>query len=580
MKLKERRVRRGNGMLNTGEWIMKDAKRFCLTVLSAVLAVSVHAAAVVEKPAVLPEAMITATVSDLHGFIDGVGSVAVNVMPMCSGAYIKNMAGMQIGDPGLNGIAPGKGLAVVVLDPATIFGVMEISEAQLGTYTNLLSSVNMSCKPVDGLLVVAKTAEQAERGAAMAKAVQEKLLSRRSPAVRLVAQPAGLIQASQPQIQGMLQMMPMLMGQGMMQVPGTTANSMQSIMKILEGELRLALSIASQCDQFEVALKPAGGSLRIDKTIVPQAGSRLAGLVSAPKVNEPNAKIRAGYFDGAMIAFDACMANTDAWMEFALAEAGELEKAMHLGEGDVRAIIEQVGKFWQGLGGSFAEAVDLSASGMSVGYLIEVKDEAAAMAMLRQMPTDMAPLLKLYEGMGIQMTMAFKEKVRSYKGTDIHRLAMTMNMKDQPEEVEEQLEAMGMTNLVYEIAVVDGIMIYTMGGMKMDTAIDRLTDASFTPARLKARAVYPAGGSWYGDIDVARYLSFVAAFMPAEAGAIQPMVSMLQGTEPMTTAAFREDGCVMFSLNIPGDLIARIGQAVMMQQMQQMNSGSMPAAMP
>ena len=74
---------------------------------------SLAGAALVEKPSVMPNTMGCVVVSDVHGFIDGAGSVAAQISPMMNGMMIKSMLGMQLGDPGLAGIAPGDRKSVV-----------------------------------------------------------------------------------------------------------------------------------------------------------------------------------------------------------------------------------------------------------------------------------------------------------------------------------------------------------------------------------------------------------------------------------------------------------------------------------
>jgi hypothetical protein len=44
----------------------------------------------------------------------------------------------------------------------------------------------------------------------------------------------------------------------------------------------------------------------------------------------------------------------------------------------------------------------------------------------------------------------------------------------------------------------------------------------------------------------------------------------MQGVDPITSAGFRTDGLAMWSVNIPGDLIGKVGQISMMMQMQKM----------
>ena len=78
-----------------------------------------------------------------------------------------------------------------------------------------------------------------------------------------------------------------------------------------------------------------------------------------------------------------------------------------------------------------------------------------------------------------------------------------------------------------------------------------------------------------------RYIELVSAFMPGDENPIPPqVVAMMQGADPITSAGFRDEGAVMWSVNIPGDLITKIGQVSMMMQMQKMQQQQMPQGIP
>ena len=553
---------------------MKRIRKSGLIVVACLGAIGVlQAAPVIDKPAVLPEAMLSVTVSDLHGLIDGIGSVAAQVSPMMNGMMLKSMIGAQLGDPGLMGIAPGNGFAVVALDPTNIFAVVELAEVQAASfYTNVLVPKQLEAKYDDGLMIVAQTKAQVAMGVELATAVKSTLLAKRSPTLRIALQPAAIIERNDDSIQGMLAMMPVLMGQNMMQTPGTTVESAELTTQILEGEVRVLLSLADQCDSAEVVLAPKNGSIRITETFVPKAGSRLETLCNAPAINPPNPKIESGYFEGGMILFDSLIANPEALMAFVVAETELLFKEMEISDVDLSGWNSFCEKWWALLGGSLCESVGFDTeSGMSVGYLMDVNDEAGALDLLKTLSQDMEPFTKLYDDLGMPMTVEFREGVREYKGIKIHQLAIQMAMTNQSEEVAAQLSEMNLTNMVYDIAITDGVMIYAMGGEKVEPLLDRLGDEAFTPAPLKARSVYPADGFYYLDLDMGKYMTSVASIMPAPW--MEQVMPLLQGVEPITSAGFKAEGRVMWSINIPGDLLTKIGQVVMMIQMQQMQQG-------
>ncbi|VGO13797.1 hypothetical protein PDESU_02354 [Pontiella desulfatans] len=548
-------------------------KQMCLAAIACVAIVSVQAAPVIEKPAIMPEAMLSVTVSDVHGFIDEFGLVAAQSSPMMNGMMLKNLLGMQLGDPGLAGIAPGKGLAIVALDTTNIFAVIEVAEAQSAAYAGIATQKGMASTYSNGLLVLGGSEEQVAKGAGLSGRVQAKLLAKRSPTLRIAAQPAAIIERNNELIQGFLQSMPALLGASMMEAPGASTNSAATTAKILEGELRVLLSMSSQCKSGEVVLAPQGGSVKINETFVPMAGTALAKLVDSPSAPKGNPKVQSGLFGDGMVLVDFMMANPAALSDFIMAETENLFKTMQIKEVDVASLNGIMTKWMKLYSGAGCETFDFDAdAGMSVNYLLEVNDEAASLALLKSMVKDMEPFMKLYESMGMPMKLVFKENVREHKGIKIHHLEMDISLEEMMAEQKKQMEALKMDNMGYDIAIFDGLMLYTMGGTKIEGVIDRVKDNAATVSTVKARKVYPEGGFYYLDWDVARYMEMISAFMPDDAQSpfAPQVIALMQGVDPITSAGFRQDGRVMWSINIPGDLIAKLGQIGMMMQMQQM----------
>ena len=564
-------------MSKTKEDQVNTAKHVKAILAVCISIASLAGAAVVEKPLVMPDTMGCVIVSDVHGFIDGAGTVAAQATPMMNGMMIKSMIGMQVGDPGLAGIAPGKGLAVVILDQTNAFAVIEVGEAQMGTYASTLAAKGIPSKAVEGVLVLAKTDGEVEKGAALVSVVKEKLLPRRSPGLRISLQPAALIEKNDAQIQAMLQMMPMMMG--MQQTPGMDASSIQGMTRMLEAELRILLSLARQCETAGIVLAPKEGSLVISKTVVPKGGTRLATLLNAPKVTSENPKIQSGLLGNAAVAVDGTMGNPEAVADFFVAEVEQVIAAMNLQDLNVSNIFTSLKKWMNIYSGSFCETIDFgSESGFAVNYALAVKDEAAALSLFKTMQEDMGPLLKIYENMGMPMTMEFKENVRVYKGVNIHQFKVAISLEQLPEDQRMQMKGMNLTNMLFDVALLKGSLLYSKDGTKMETLIDRIMDDAFTAPPLKARGVYPAGAFYYLDIDVAKYLSLVASMMPqVPTNPLPQIAALLQGSAPVASAGFSEEGAVMWSVHIPGSLIGKLGQAVMMMQMQQ---GAAPQAMP
>lgn len=530
---------------------LRKSAKFMLAVCVSV--VTAAHAAVIEKPAIMKEAMVTATISDLHGFINGVGSVAVQVDPTMSGAAIKTVLGSMVGDLGLNGFESGKGLAVVMLDPENFFAVAEISADKQEFYTLAAEGMDLAAKYQGGLLVVCMDPLQLDRFVGMAPAVQQQLLSKRSPSLKVSCSPAALT----TQFGDLIDMgMEELFSEVVSGLSGTEA---APVVKILEAELRVLLSVVKQCNAYELELTPVDGSVRIDETCVAVAGSRLEKLLKAPKINKANSQIHAGLLGGGAIAVDGLMANPDAFTTFINDEAMALSKEMKINESDLSKWLNAVNK-WKGLyGGSFTGTMSFGGdSFIDLREVVEIKDADKTMALLSSMKRDMmAPILDLYEELGVPMTMDFNENARTYKGTKIHQIII--DFSDLPEEAQMALEMMKLTDLTVEYAVVDNKMVSTLGG-SMDQLIDRITSKNIASQPLLARSVFPADAVLYADIDVPAYFEGLFSLIPDDADMEEmlPILQNLRGADPITMAAYVENGAAMGSVNIPKSLIAKI----------------------
>lgn len=568
---------------------MKWIKQIYSTLVLCVITASVQAVPVIEKPTVIPEIMLSVTVPDLHGFIDEVSVVAAQASPMMNGAMIKSMIGMQLGDPNLAGIGQNKGFSIVALDPTNIFAVVEIEAAQSTNYVNLAKSKGLQAQYENGAMVLSWTPEALAKGTALAEPVRSALLGRRSSTLRISLQPSAIIERNRAAIDGFMQKLPGFMGQSMMQQPGATLESAESTAKILEGELKIMLSIASQCEVAEVVLAPKGGAIQISETFVPKAGTGLAKVVNAPKLHKENTNIHSGILERGTMSFDFHIANSEALAEFVAVEAQKLITEMNINDVDSAELAANMKKWFKIYGGTGCEQVTFGADGtMEVSYVMEVQDEVAALDMLKNMEKDMAPFFKLYEVLGMPMSFSFKENAREADGVKVHEFTMNMKIETMLPETREQMEKMGLENMTYEVAIADGLMYYSGPG-GMEALIKRLKDPAAESDPIKARSIYPAGGFYYFDLDMGGYMAFAALMMPDSpqtATMKQQMGALFQGVEPITSAGFKADNCVMWSVNIPGELIAKLGQMAMMMKMQKMQQqqmgapGSMPQAEP
>ena len=533
-------------------------------IMLAVCVTGVSHAAMIEKPVVIKEAMLSATVSDLHGFIDGIGSVASQINPMLNGMMIKMQLGAQIGDPGLSGLAPGSGLAVVLMDPTNVFAVAEIEEAQKDLYAGLVEGMGLSVKYSEGLLVACSDESQLDKYAALAPAVQQQLLAKRSPSIRVSCEPQALISRYENEIQTGLQMM--ISGM-QMELDG----SGMDVSRLLEGEVRVLLSLARQCATAEIELDPRNGTIRVNETVVAVPESHLNALLKASAANTATAGLHCGVLKTSAVSYDGLLPNSEALATFIKVEAAELASAMSLSEDALTNWVDCYKKWLDISTGTVCETFGFGENGTFMSYrgAMAVKADAKVVDLFKAMGDDMKPILAMYEKAGVPMSIEFTENARAYKEIKIHQLKMAFSPVNP--EIQMVFEMMKLTDFTMDIALVDGTLLYAMGD-KIEELIDRVQDTDLNAKKLAARGVYPSGGTCYIDVDIVKYIRGLIEILPEEAAGdmaeMKPFLSILDGSDPITMAAFQDNGAAQFSLNIPESLISKIGQAAMMAMMQ------------
>ncbi|QBG47916.1 hypothetical protein EGM51_11100 [Verrucomicrobia bacterium S94] len=548
---------------------MKWSRITTVTVLSMVIS----AQAQVKKPVVMDKAMLSVSIPGIHGFLDEVGLVAAKASPMMNGAMLKSMIGMQLGDMNLAGIPADGGISIVAMDTTNIFAVLEVSEAQSSAYLNMAKAQKLQAVYLDGAVVVAGNAVALETAKANAGAAKSALLAGKDPVLSLAMQPADVIEQNREAVDGFIQMMPAMLGMSMMHQPGATLDSTESLSKLLQAELLVLLSLAEQCSEAEIKLAPQNGSLVLSETFVPNAGTPLAELVNAPVVYQENAKLHAGVLGDGTLRLDMRFANPEALSRFVVAETLKAVKALDLVDVDADALAGTMTKWMNIFAGTGCEVVSFDENGYNVRYVMGVADEARTLQALREMNSDMAPFLKMYESLGMPVSMTFKENVRDADGLKVHAFGFEYDLSAMPEEQRKQMESMGVQKMMFDLAITDGKLFYAEKG-GVETLVAEVKSGK-DAAKIEAHTRYPAGGFYYLDWDMGEYMAFVAESLPAGPSAAmmkQQMSTMFKGTSPVTSAGFRKDGMVSWSVTIPGDLIAKYGQMIMMVQMQNMQS--------
>ena len=512
----------------------------------------------IEKPAVFDDTWLTVTVSDLHGFLDGAGTIAESISPTLNGAVFKAVLGTKLGDPQLTGFAPGKGLSVVVINDAILFAVLEVEPLQTAGYVAGIQAMGLRAKEADGVVLAAVNSEQMAYADQFAARVRSDLLEKkRSPAIRIALQPADQIAKNEDLIASGIEAMLTQMKQA------SGSNDVGQVDEILEAELQFLLSMGRQIEAVEVEIEPVDGSTHVRKLIEPVAGSRLSALCNAPVLRDFNPKVQSGELTDGAIQVEFNIRNPEACITFLSGECAALSESMQWDPAKADLFVDYTERWMNVLGGTVCESI-LTGPGKEIGlgYLAEVKDEAGMLELLREIHAEFEAmgLIGFYESMGLSLSLEFVETVRQHAGVSIHQLKMDVGMETLRAEQRDALELM-MNQLTYEIARVDDLAIYTTGASEMERVIDRLKDPAYLPTPLAARAVFPAGAFYYADFDLGQYVSFAVAFMEEfsnQPQTVQPLDEMLAGLDPIMLAGFCNNGRIQADARVPGGLWARV----------------------
>lgn len=535
------------------------------------------AAPTIEKPTPLPDAMVSIAIPNLHGFIDALGNVAAQGSPMMSGMMIKNMAGMQIGDPGLAGFGPEKGLAFIMLNPTNSFTLLEVNEAQMPAYTNVFAAQGMHCTYQDGTLIAGASPTDAKAALAKVPTLKKTILANRAPALRISCEPDTLVERHNEQLITSIQHLPGLMQQCSQTDPNCSLTNMQAMAALLEGELRVLLSLAAQCESAELILSAQNGTLQLDKILATKSGTSLAELAKEKTASTTETKLQAGLLaDTSYVRGDFAYGDLTLWTSLLDSEMKKLSEVMNLKSFSPEhlAPLRQWAKV---LKSNHCQVIGFDPEGtINAAYLAEIGDKDQTLKLLKALKTDTAPLLNLYENMGMKLQIEFIENAREYKGIKIHQLKTSTDGGAMNKQAAEQMLKMGFGNFTYDVAITDNTLIYASGTPSIKEVIDRLQDENFKPEPLEARRTHPEGGCFYVDIDLAEYFAMITSVMPADdpsAATLNQLMPMVAGADPITSAGYGNNGLLKISLALPGDLLAKLSQAVMMMQMQKMQQG-------
>jgi hypothetical protein len=208
-----------------------------------------------------------------------------------------------------------------------------------------------------------------------------------------------------------------------------------------------------------------------------------------------------------------------------------------------------------------------ASSPLSGAYAIGVKDEAAALKFLQDMPQQIKAtgFDKMYESMGMPFTFTFKEKVREHAGVPIHQLSMKMEFKNAAAEQREKLEKM-FGNFVYDVAITNKTLLYAVLPVKVEDLIDAAKAGSNPAAKpLVSEEKLKSGGRGYFDYNIGAAMAMASAMAGGQANsgaeAMKQMSDTIKNAPPLQIAWYDLGTKYRATMMMPAETLASFVKA-------------------
>lgn len=516
----------------------------------------------IPEPVTLSGSLVSFSVPDLHQTIEILQGYADRIMPENESIQLKAQIGGMLGDPELSFIPEGGG-AAVVWDGVTWYAVVQCDpESQtLDNLSPLTKSLQVQSLVQDRLLILSKTQPGLDQGKNQATACAAALLKSDQAGGVVRMQTAKLIERFRPQINMGIAMLPAMMMKGSPAVPEGQKNPMQNMGRILEGEMRILVSIFSQIDSLDLSIIPRADSLEYQYLFSAKKDTRLHTLITAPDVLTPDPAISVAYLEPGMMALEMFVGNPEALATFLKGETEQLAQEMFLDPEVTENWITMMELWTDFFSGSVAETIQLDPeSGFSLGYIGSVTNEEAMVSSLETISELMEPIMGFYEDMGIPMKMDLQLNSREYKGTAVHQYDFSYELDNMDPQMAEQFQVLQMSQMDSELALKNNRILWTMGTQSLDKLLDRMDSGNALGTSMYAHSIYPEGALYYFDLDMSAYMDFIVSYMPDEAAfdIFNTLSEGLQDSPPLSGATFKQDNRVLMSIRLPFEFIEMI----------------------
>ena len=537
-------------------------------------------------PKSLDEALAVAVVGDVEGFIRSLGTVSRQIMPTLTGTAVKAQVGQFVQDPTLEGLPAGSGLAVLVFPSNVSAAFIEVAPAKVDSYLAALKGQGHQAEKADGVLVAATDANSLSACKPFASKVKAKYLrGAGKPSLKLTMHSQKVLPVIEGPLRQGVKSIGMLVGQMQAAQGAASPGSAKSTQNLLEAQALGLVAMLKQTKTLGLELQIAS-AIQLSLDLEATDGSDLSRFLAAPCAS-PESILKMLPADGGMRGVTSY--NAAALESLVKKLADQVFKEMALSPEEKKSFEGMIAQNL-GMGGDGVYAMDMLVPGKTAlngCMLTAYSNEAEMLKQLEALPLHMESASQLTASAGQTLKAQLIKNARKHNDVAIHQLRVNLQFPaDVPAEMRKMTELFG--KFEYDVAFVDKVAIYAMGGVPIDPMIDAVKAKAHPGAQpLKAQSVFGPKAKSYADLDPAKMMQWgvglaqsLQAGAPPAPGQLNPadmlntMATMLGSSDPVTAAGFWGDGNeARMTLSIPSGLVGKVAQFGMMAQ-QAMSAGS------
>ena len=537
-----------------------------------------HAAAAeaVAVPPVLDEMSAIVVVGDVHGLTEAAAALARNAMPGVTGDQVRQMAGAPLGDPGLEGMKPGAGAAMLIPPRGGMVMYLEVTPEKIEAYEKVFRGPAMRVAREEGMLLLADGDAVMEAGKKLAPEVKAKLLgAEREPVVRVDVRLGRVLADQKDRIDAAVKQMAESMGQMKPPAGVETSSDPKATGRMMAVQADVLLEMGRKIETVSLTMAPSAKGLDMEARLVPAGGmgerTTTATVAQYRKLLPMKGAMRlAATLDAK--TFYGTFGET---MRHAM-------QALEMTPEQTSATVTMLTEWGGIMGDGFAmDYIDTSTSPTRGAYVFAVTDGERAIEMFTRFP-------EMYRESGLggimgprqKFDISFEKNVREADGVPVH-LMRTKFEGFTAAEQEMMLAILGSTD--FEVAVLDGKLLYSVGPGTMESLVKAVragADSESRPMQAEALGQNPV---FVCDYEVGRLaalgMSGSRAALPAEARtAMDAMAKAMESAPGIAIAAFRDADAYRIRLNVPAGLVSAVASGARAAAMSAPPSGPADAA--